>query len=155
MADAFIGGAKMSKKLQEIVEGLGLSATVRVGFLENSKCGWDGAASAPEVAFINEYGAPEANIPSRPFMRITVAMNKARWGKLVAASLKLEKYDAKKAMAVVGLKIKEQIVKTIESGVLPENKESTAKRKKFKGGAAMTLQDSKNMKRAVDFEVSE
>ena len=149
--DAFIGGGAMSSKLREMMEKLGIEATVRVGFLEGSTCGKDNDASAPNVAYINEFGAPEAHIPPRPFFRTAISINSARWGELLGASLKLVNYDSREAMGLVGMKISEQVQQSIEDFTDPANAESTIARKGFDD----PLQDSKNMKRAVNFEVSE
>ena len=147
-----IGGDKLKSTLNKLFEKVGTSTIVRVGFLEGAT--YPDGTSVAEVAFINEYGAPAAGIPPRPFFRNAIAKNSPTWGKLVSAALKQCEMDSKLALALVGMKVGEQVVQSIESNTPPPNKPATAKRKGFAGGAAVTLQDTKHMKRSVEYEVS-
>jgi hypothetical protein len=152
MEVTLIGGEKLKSTLSQMAEKVGVSTVVRVGFLEGAT--YPDGTSVAEVAMINEFGAPAAHIPPRPFFRNAISQNSPTWGKRIAAAMKQCKLDSKKALALVGMKVGEQIVRSIESNTPPENAPSTAKRKGFKGGAAVTLQDTKHMKRSVEYEVS-
>ena len=167
MSVTFSGGEKMQAKLQELLTALApdKGCIVRVGFLTGSTCGKDNSAPAPEIAFFNEYGTigrqtlenyrPGENgskgnhIPPRPFFRNMITKNSPRWGKLLEACLKHQNYSVQQALAEAGLKIHEQLQQSIEEFTDPKNADSTIKAKGFDA----PLQDSKNMKRAVWFEV--
>lgn len=147
------GGNKMNAYLENLLEkigGEGLHA--RIGFLEGSTCGADNSTPAPEVAFWNEFGTPGAEnpIPPRPFMRTTVQMKSPTWGSLIAAALRISDNEGRKALMIAGLKIKQQIQKQITDTTDPPNAPSTVKAKGFN----KPLEHSKNMKRAVNFEVT-
>lgn len=147
------GGDKMIAYLRKIAEGIDADEglRVRVGFLEGSTCGQDNSAPAPQVAFWNEFGTPGADhpVPPRPFFRTTVRTKSPTWGKLVAAALKNTEFDGRRALTVVGLRVKAQVQQQIVDTVEPRNAPATVEAKGFD----KPLEDSKNMKRAVSFEV--
>ena len=151
MPNAFIGGEYLSAKLRDMMEKLKIERTVRVGFLEGSTCGIKNDQNAPDIAFINEYGAPEANIPPRPFFRTAVSTNSAQWGSKLGGALKLNDYDSEKAMSALGLLVGEQIQLSITQTTDPPNKDWIWK----KGGKGFDkpLEWSKNMKRSVSYEI--
>ena len=151
MANAFIGGEHLSAKLHDMMEKLKIEQTVRVGFLEGSTCGIHNDQSAPDIAFINEYGAPEAGIPPRPFFRTAVSTNSAQWGSKLGGALKLNDYDSEKAMSALGLLVGEQIQLSITQTTDPPNKDWIWK----KGGKGFDkpLEWSKNMKRSIAYEL--
>ena len=150
MECTLIGGDKLESTLNQMAEKVGTSTTVRVGFLEGAV--YPDGTPVAEVAMINEFGAPAAHIPPRPFFRNTITRQSPTWGKLVAASMKQCKLDTKLALALVGMKVGEQIQQSIEE-FPPSNSEAelrTAKRKGFH----TPLQDTKHMKHSVEYEVS-
>jgi hypothetical protein len=166
MTASFKGGEKLEAKLKELMHAVAPEAgrAVRVGFLEGSTCGKNNSASAPEIAFFNEYGtigrqalesmkdgAKPNHIPPRPFFRTMISKNSPRWGKLLEACLKHQHYSVQLALAEAGLKMHEQLQQSIEEFTTPGNAPSTIAAKGFDA----PLQDSKNMKRAIWFEVVE
>lgn len=148
---AFTGGDKMKaffgQLVKELTDG---DPSVRVGFLEGSTCGVNNDASAPTVAFILHQGAPAANIPPRPFFSRMIVRRRGTWGGDLAKFLKANKYDARKALMGLGLVMGEQLQLEITEFTDPGNAPSTIERKGFD----KPLEDSKNMKRAVAYEVS-
>lgn len=142
------GGDKVLSYLKEQGERLKKANEVSVGFLEGATEA-DGTPTAT-VAFINEFGAPAANIPARPMMRMTIRKKSGTWGKLLAAALEQANYDSKKALQIVGLKIQAQIRESIDRGGWQRNAPSTVARK----GKDTPLVDTGDMLRAVDYEVS-
>ena len=146
----FSGGLKMHAVLNHLSQALGdKEKLVRVGFLEGSTCGIDNDASAPEIAFILEVGAPSANIPPRPFFRTMIERRKMTWGKTLMAFLKKNNYDAHLALMGTGLIMGEQLQLQITETTTPPNAPSTIAGKGFD----KPLEHSKNMKRAVSAEV--
>lgn len=105
------GGGKLEARLREIAAKLGKAATLRVGFLEGAI--YPDGTSVPMVAAIQEFGAPSAGIPPRPFFRTMVAEKSGRWGDVVALNLKANDFDAKRALALVGDGIKGQLQQSI------------------------------------------
>ena len=149
MANALIGGDKLKKKLDDMVKNLGIERSVSVGFHENSKCGWDMDASAPQIAFIQEFGAPAAHIPPRPFMRTFVQIDSARWGKILGVAVKEKNYNSEQAMGLLGLAMGEKLQYIIAKWFSPQNAPATAIAKGFDD----PLKESRNMLRAVGYEV--
>ena len=180
MAQAFTGGAGMTKTLNALVQSLGPGSVVSVGFMEGGMAGYNGPrplhgkkettkkanrqgkqVSAAQVAFWLEYGTTTAtagilasgdtHIPPRPFFRNMITKNSPRWGKLVMAALKLSNYDTRKAMAIVGIRIGEQLQASIVEFKTPRNADSTIKAKGFDD----PLIDSHNMLRSVEYAVQD
>lgn len=146
----FQGGALMQAVLNHMKEALGNeNRIVRVGFLEGATCGPNNDASAPEIAFILEHGAPAANIPPRPFFRAMITKNSPRWGKVLAAFLKKNNYDSHLALLGMGLIMGEQLQLEITLTTTPANADSTATAK----GYNKPLEWSKNLKRSVSAEI--
>lgn len=139
----------MNRILYGLAEHLGPGKKVRVGFLVGSTCGREHQASAPTVAFLLEFGTKF--MPARPFFRNMIARRSPKWGKLLAAALTHTKFNSEATLQLVGMKIAEQLQQSIEEFKEPDITQETKNRKGFD----TPLQDSKNMKRAVDFEVSE
>lgn len=140
------GGDKFKRRLEELARKTE-EQEVAVGF------GWndsypDGTPLAL-VAALNEYGAPSRGIPPRPFMRLTIARNRAGWPALAAARLKFRNGDVAAALADVGEVIKGQIEDTILSDVPPPNSPATIARK----GHGATLRDTKFMLQHVRWVV--
>lgn len=94
------GGEKLKAKLDELSRNLKQGATVRVGFLENAT--YPDGTSVPMVAAIQNFGAPAAGIPPRPFFTNMVTKESPYWGDDVAETLKAADYDAEKTMAFMG-----------------------------------------------------
>lgn len=137
-------------RLDELKQALQLLAEreVLVGFPEENADrtpveGEDSSITNASLAYIHDNGAPEQNIPARPFMipGITAALPlvSAETGKMaqrVVAST--SKGAAKKAVdqgyARVGLKAMTALKKKINEGVPPPLAESTLRRRANRGG---------------------
>ena len=174
------GGNKLKEALLTLSRKLGNDFEVKVGFLEGSMAGYSGprpmklrksyktvanykryhtiarssestgnTQPAPMIAFIMENGSPEKHIPPRPFFSQMIAKQSPTWSRLIAVTLKAHNYLVYDTMKEVGIKVKEQLVTSIEEFTTPPLKQSTIDRKGFD----TPLQDSKNMKRAVDYAV--
>lgn len=98
--DGMSGGGKLDAYLSGIVAKVGTGRSVRVGFLEGST-EQDGT-SLPMVAAIQEFGAPRAGIPPRPFMRAMIARHKVEWGPQLGKVLVYLKYEATPALRSMG-----------------------------------------------------
>lgn len=73
------------KGLEALDERLKDFATrvAKVGWFESARYEDDGISVA-EVAIIQEFGAPAAHIPPRPFFRPTIDQNKGAWSEKIA-----------------------------------------------------------------------
>ena len=73
--------SKLKARLEHIADGFdGMEA--KVGFPSN--IAYEDGTNVAFVATIQNYGAPAAKIPSRPFMEPTMAREKDKWTKVIA-----------------------------------------------------------------------
>lgn len=114
--------------------------------------------SVAYVATIQEFGAPEVNIPPRPFMRPTVAAKKDSWTKTIAKSIPRVvegKMSAVDVLDLVGIQASADIQETISKVTSPPLKPATIQRK----GSAKPLIDTglmvASVRNAVNKEGSE
>lgn len=110
---AFTGGRALEGKLRAIAEKAGKAGTLKVGFLEGAT--YPDAASTPvaAVAAIQEYGAPRAGIPARPFFRPMIEAKKAKWGKSLGQLAVANDYDMHRTLGQMGDGIKGQLQESI------------------------------------------
>lgn len=102
-ANGMSGGGRLDAVLSGIAARLGGPQEVRTGFLEGATEA-DGQ-SMPMVAAINEFGAPAAGIPARPFFRGMIAKHKAEWGPELGKVLVNQDYNAEVALGLMGERI--------------------------------------------------
>jgi len=161
----FTGGEKFKQHMDAIIGSMA-GGDLEVGFMENSTCGRGNTAHAPSVAFWNEYGTTNkeggVHIPARPFFRTAIARHSPRWGQLIAIIMKNTKFHYSKTLHQLGMVIVSQIQQQIEETTEPPNAEATvgttgkARRKNKRGkGFNKPLEDSKNMKRAVNYRIAQ
>jgi hypothetical protein len=164
--------------LKQVLENLKSGeAYVKVGILGDEAAkvapehqhGAAGAAAAEpltnvKLALIHEFGAPEAGIPERSFIRVPFDLgqsaNTAKLSKLVK-SVYGGKLTIRKALEVMGFAVKWDIKNFVIRGqVTPPDSEATIRKKTEKGawnkaskGSPVTLIDTKVMVNTVDFAV--
>ena len=113
-------------------------------------------ASKSNFASTHTHEAYTITRPPRPFFRNAIVKNQGQWPADIAASLKANNYDAKKALNEVGQKIQEEIQDSIVDLTSPPLAASTIARKsrgrvsKMAGvlGPAKPLVDSGTMLRS-------
>jgi hypothetical protein len=165
------GGDKLAKHLQGMARQMAGGGVVRVGFLEGAtyparavselsvgkkltkgrRAKLVAAAGGKtlyvaQVAFWNEFGTSRA--PARPFFRTMIADKSPHWGSDLAKISKATNYNGPRTLALMGQRIKDQLVKSIVDWPA-DNAPSTVARKGFNKG----LVDKGIMQRAPDFEV--
>lgn len=123
------GGTKLEKVLAEMAANLTKAGTLKVGFLAGSRYP-DGTPIAM-VAAIQNYGAPRAGIPPRPFFTNMIKAKSPEWPAAIAGLLKANNYDAQLALDIAGMKIAEQLQQSIKDTNDPPLKPATIKRKGF------------------------
>jgi hypothetical protein len=141
------GGKQYEKALRDIVRMLGHRNGVRVGFLEGAT--YPDGKPVAMIAAIQEYGAPRANIPSRPFFRNMIAAKSPEWPKAIAKLLRDNRYDARVALEITGQAIAGQLRQSIIDTNDPPLSPITIRRKGF----SKPLIDTGVMINSIDSEV--
>ena len=119
-----------------------------VGFLEGAT--YPDGTSVAMVAAIQNFGAPAAGIPARPFFSNMVKDKAPEWGDGVAQALEASDNDSARALAIVGEGIKGQLQEAIASySAGPPLKPATVRRKGFD----KQLVDTGHMLNSVGYEV--
>lgn len=137
----------VERALGDIARRLGDGGTVRVGFLEGAT--YPDGTPVAMVAAIQDFGAPRAGIPPRPFFRNMVAAKSPSWPAAVEANLKKTSYDVDKTLALVGEGIAGQLRQSIVDTNEPPLAPSTIRAK----GSSKPLVDTGHMLASVDYEV--
>lgn len=94
------GGNKFEAELQRMVGAVASAESVKVGFLEGAT--YPDGTSVAMVAAIQNWGAPAAGIPPRPFFTNMIAAKSPEWGPATGALLVANGYDAARTLAMVG-----------------------------------------------------
>jgi len=116
------------------------SGVVQAGFFQPKQA---------TVANILEYGAPAANIPPRPFMRLSVAQQEGIWVNFLSKRLG-KGDDTKTALEVVGGMMRLAISRNVLAGIqFTRNADRTIAKKGFN----RPLWETGAMYRAVAFKV--
>ena len=105
------GGNKFSAALQAMATAVTSADTVKIGILSGAT--YPNGTPVAMVAAIQEFGAPRAGIPPRPFFRNMIAAHQAEWGPATGELLKANDYDAAKTLAQVGEAIAGQLRQSI------------------------------------------
>lgn len=155
------GGDKAARVLTEMARKLNSARVVRVGFLENAT--YPDGTSVAMIAAIQNFGAPRANIPPRPFFSNMIRAKKSEWPTAIGALLKANKYDAAKTLKMTGEAVSGQLRQSIvDTNTPPLAPYTLAKRgvpgmvydannpKTFR---AKPLVDTGHMLGSVDYEV--
>lgn len=142
------GGQKLEAALAHIAAQLSRPGTLKVGFLENAT--YPSGTPVAMIAAIQDFGAPAAGIPPRPFFRNMVAAKASSWGPAIANLLVPNDYDVERVLQLTGEGIKGQLQQSIIDTNTPPLAQSTIDRK----GHSKPLIDTSNMINSVDYEVS-
>lgn len=113
------GGERLAEALRQMRDKIRSGSEVRVGFLENAT--YPDGTKVATVAAINNFGAPEAGVPARPFFSEMVARNSPDWGDRFADVLMAADYDAAAALGLMGDGIAGQLREVIIQTDSPAN----------------------------------
>lgn len=141
------GGEGLARALEDIASRFKDGGTVRVGFLENAT--YPDGTPVALVAMIQDFGAPRAGIPPRPFFRNMVREKSPEWPAAIRQLLIDNDYDVQKVLALTGEAIAGQLRQSIIDTNEPPLAASTIRRK----GHDKPLVDTGHMLNSVDFEV--
>ncbi len=140
------GGDKLQAKLRELASKL-RGGSVRVGFLENAT--YPNGTPVAMIAAIQNFGAPRAGIPPRPFFTNMIAAKQKEWPSAVAGLLKSNEYDVTKTLQMTGEAVAGQLRQSIRDTNEPPLKPATIRRKGFD----KPLIHTSHMINSVDYEV--
>lgn len=124
------GGDKLEKALAAIGKNINKASSVDIGFLEDAT--YPDGQSVALVAFIQEFGAPNAKIPPRPFFRTMIQDKSPGWPKAIADNLKQNNYDADKTLDQAGAGIAGQLQQSIIDIVEPPLSQTTLMLRKMR-----------------------
>ena len=192
---ALKGGEKLKEYLQKVASKVNSGAELRVGFLENATYP-NGTPVAiigqafpytpianprhmmAMIAAIQEFGAPRAGIPPRPFFRNMIAKHQDEWPAGFAKQLRETNFDLKatfeRAGAAIAGQLRQSIVdtnepplspvtlmirkmksegKTITRASLAEARSRLAKGESTAGVSTKALVETGHLLNSVDYEV--
>jgi len=146
-----------AKALMQRLRGLAASSRrVRVGILSDApkkeREGATGKLSLAEVAALHEFGAPEAGIPQRSFIRATLDERKADIERLlVAVATRVAKGELteEQGLQQVGAKVAGWVKARIAQGIAPALAESTVAAK----GSSTPLIDTGQLRSSITHAV--
>lgn len=105
------GGEKLAQALKQISQNLRKGGTLKVGFLAGAT--YPDGTPVAMVAAIQNFGAPRAGIPPRPFFSNMIAKHSAEWPRVIQAQLKSTDYNARTTMGRLGVLIRGQLQQEI------------------------------------------
>lgn len=143
------GGDKLREYLKRADTSLDKHMTLKVGFLAQAT--YPNGTPVAMIAAIQEFGAPKAGIPPRPFFRNMIAKYSSEWPKGFATQLRETKYDVHLTFERVGQAIAGQLRQSIVDTNEPALKPATIKRKGFD----KPLVDTGVMLNSIDHEIVE
>lgn len=142
------GGARFDAAMRRLATVIGSDPTVlRVGFLEGAT--YPKGQPVAMIAAIQDFGAPRAGIPPRPFFRNMIANKSPEWPAAIAGLLRDNGYDVRVALEIAGEAIAGQLRQSIIDTNAPPLSPATIARKGF----AKPLIHASHMINSVDHEV--
>lgn len=141
------GGGALERKLKELADKVGVSKTLRVGFLEGAT--YPDGTSVPLVAAIQEFGAPTKNIPPRPFFRDMISAKSGNWAQSLGNLAVKNNFDVDATLNQMGAGIKNQLQESIRTFDKVPLAQSTIDKKGFD----KQLIDTSVMINSVSWEV--
>lgn len=147
MAGGMKGGDALKAELERIARMASSAKEVRVGFLEGAT--YPNGTPVAMIAAIQNWGAPRAGIPPRPFFSNMIAAKQPEWGPAIGALLRANNYDALRTLQQAGEAVAGQLRQSIVDTNAPPLAESTIARKGF----STPLVETGHMLNSVDYEV--
>lgn len=149
MATVLTGGSLLEAHLRGMAERIKRGNTVSVGFMEDAL--YPDGTQVAYIAAIQNFGAPEVNIPARPFFTNMAKEASPYWGKQLAEVLKATRFDGKLALSRMGEGISGQLRDFMRDTNEPELSPVTIARKGF----SKPLVDTGHMQSSVQYKVNE
>lgn len=134
------GGEALEAHLKKLAERVRGSGTLRVGFLEGAT--YPDGTSVATIAALENYGAPAAGIPARPFFSNMVRDKSPGWGAALARLLEQTDWNADEALALMGEGIAGQLREVIVAGgFAPNSPVTNLLKQRFPTGDDITFDD--------------
>lgn len=142
------GGDKVAEVLRSLGDRLNKATEVRVGWLEGVD--YPDGTPVAAVAALNNFGAPAAGIPPRPFFTNMVAEKSPEWAGQFATALKASDNDTSRALNGMGETIVSQLLEAIIADPGPPNSPVTdLLKQRFPMREGMTFADVLKARRDV------
>jgi len=135
-----------TKELDKLNDRMAAPHNVRVGLPKDSNAYPDGT-SVILVGTVQEFGSEKKGIPSRSFLRKTIAIKRREYKQLfVKLSKAMVKGDADmtKALGTIGLSVQADVQRRISAGIPP----------KLKSREGTPLIDTGHLRRSITFEIT-
>lgn len=113
------GGEALDRRLEMIARKVAKPWAVRVGFPEGER--YEDGTPVAQIAAIQNFGAPAAGIPARPFFSNMIAEKSGSWGEALANRLKALDWDIRAALDQMGRGIAGQLETSIRNMDSPPN----------------------------------
>ncbi|OBU12533.1 hypothetical protein [Morganella psychrotolerans] len=139
--------SKLEEALEKYISGT--AVTLRAGILEEAK--YPDGTQVAQVGYIQEYGAPEAKIPPRPFFRAVINEGKQAWPAILASGVEHYQGDVKSALALLGEQIVGELSQSVRDWNSPPNAPATFAKKGFN----KPLIDTGQMANSFSYEVTD
>lgn len=109
------GGEKLAAYLAELSQKVSKKGSLSVGFFEGKT--YPNGTSVAMVAAIQNFGAPKAGIPPRPFFSNMVRMKSGSWGPTLGNILRANDYDCARSLGLLG----EEIAGDLRQSIIDTN----------------------------------
>lgn len=159
MSNVVHKGREWRKKIRKINrEG----AHVKVGIFSDGKPrGTDSDLTNAEIGAVHEFGAPDAGIPARPWLKPAIAKNADAYQKFLGrvAQEALQGGSIEKGLAQIGAKAAADVKQYIATGQPPQDlapatlARKLAKTRKGSKGTPKALIDTAQMLNSITFKV--
>jgi hypothetical protein len=147
----FKGGDKLKSVLERMAKRAGKAQKLDVGFMSGAT--YPDGTPVAMVAAIQNYGAPSAGIPARPFFSNMVREKSPEWGESLGEVLKANDYDSDAALKAMGMGIEDQLQQSIRDTNSPPLAETTVERKGFNKPLISSGHMLNSVQSAVDGEI--
>lgn len=134
------GGDGLSAHMRGMSDRISNAKEVRVGFLENAI--YPDGTPVAMVAAINNYGAPAAGIPPRPFFSNMIADKSPQWSDRFGKIMKATDFDAHQSLELMGEGIAGQLREAIvDFDSVPNSPVTDLLKQRFPTGDDITFAD--------------
>jgi len=142
------GGHKLDAVLRDLGRRHGQKTEARAGFLESAT--YPDGTPVAMVAALNNYGAPEAGIPARPFFSDMIRAKSGRWAEQFLALVEASDGDTDKALELMGEGIAGQLREAIAAfNSVPNSPVTNLLKQRFPTGEGVTFADVQQARRDV------
>lgn len=142
------GGHKLDAVLRDLGKRHGQKTEARAGFLETAT--YPDGTPVAMVAALNNFGAPEAGIPARPFFSDMIRAKSPYWSDQFAEIVKACDGDTDEALAIMGESIAGQLREAIQAfNSVPNSPVTDLLKQRFPKRDGMTYADVVQARRDV------